>query len=138
MVATFPNIFPCSYPFLTHLKSIFVAGPSWKVTQIKPKFTWLTFIRSEEDSPLRLVHSNISLHDHMRWGLFKHFLLLGRILVSKWGLGPNIKVWVFAPHNFKTEFTSLWIWIYLPIVWVIHYYYFYLLLFSLWFHYNFG
>ena len=35
----FPKIFPCSYPFLAHLKSIFVAGISWKFTQVKPKLT---------------------------------------------------------------------------------------------------
>ena len=35
----FPKIFPCSYHFLTHLKSIFVAGISWKITQVKQKLT---------------------------------------------------------------------------------------------------
>ena len=94
----FPKIFLCSYPFLAHLKSIFVAGTSWKVTQVKAKFTWLTFVRSEEDDSLGLVPFNISLYNYLPWGLSQYFLLLGRILVSKWGLRPNIKVQVFAPH----------------------------------------
>ena len=34
----FPKIFPCSYPFLAHLKHIFIVGISWKVTQVKAKF----------------------------------------------------------------------------------------------------
>ena len=96
----FPKIFPCSYPFFAHLKSIFVVGLSWKVTQVKPKFTLLTFVRSEEDNSLGLVPSNISLHDHLLWGLSKHFLLLGRTLASKWGLGPNMKVRVFVSNNY--------------------------------------
>ena len=82
-----------------HLKSIFVAGISWKITQVKQNLTWLTFVKSEEDDPLELVPSNISLHDHPLWGLSKHFLLLGHILVSKWSLRPNIKVQAFAPHS---------------------------------------
>ena len=99
MVQFFPKIFSYFYPFLAHLKSIFVAGTSWKVTQVKPKFTWLTFVKSEEDNPLKLVPSNISRHDHLLWGLSKHFLLLGCILVSKWGLRPNIKVQILAHYN---------------------------------------
>ena len=35
----FPKIFPCSYPFFMHLKSIFVARISWKITQVKQKLT---------------------------------------------------------------------------------------------------
>ena len=35
----FPKIFLRSYPFLTHLKSIFVAEISWKITKIKVKLT---------------------------------------------------------------------------------------------------
>ena len=77
---------------------MFVTGMSWKITQVKQNLTWLTFVKSEEDDPLELVPSNISLHDHPLWGLSKHFLLLERILVSKWGLRPNIKVQVSAPH----------------------------------------
>ena len=59
---------------------------------------WLTIVRSEEDNPLGLVPLNISLFDHLLWGLSKRFLLLGRILVSSWGLRPYKKVQVFAPH----------------------------------------
>ena len=40
------------------------------------------------------------LVDHQQWGFSKHFLLIRRIPVSKWGLRPNIKVQVFAPHIF--------------------------------------
>ena len=82
-----------------HLKSIFIAGTSWKVTQVKTKFTLLTFVRSEEGDSLGLVLLNISLFVHLLWGLPKRFLLLGRTLVSNWGLRSNVKVQVFAPHN---------------------------------------
>ena len=99
MVAAF------SQDILAHLKSIFVAGISWKVTQVKPKFTWLTFVRSEEYDPFGLVSFNISLYNHLLWGLFQHFLLFGRILVSKWGLSPNTKSQVFAPHRYKSCLT---------------------------------
>ena len=95
----FPKIFLCYYPFFTHLKSIFVVGISWKITQVKQKLTWLTFVRSKENNPLGLVLSNISLHDHPLWGISKQFLLLGGILISKWGLRPNIKVQAFTPHK---------------------------------------
>ena len=61
----------------------------------------MTFVRSEEDDPLGLVPFNISLYDHLLWGLSYHFLLLECILVSKWGLRPNIKVQVFAPYSNK-------------------------------------
>ena len=71
----------------------------WKITQVKQKLTWLTFVRSEEDNPLGPVSSNIFLHDHPLWGTSKHFLLLERILVSKRGLKPNIRAQAFAPHN---------------------------------------
>ena len=63
------------------------------------KFTWLTFIKSEEYDLLELVSFNISLYNHILWGLSQHFLLLGRVLVSKWGLRPNTKAQVSAPHN---------------------------------------
>ena len=92
----FPQIFPCSYPFLVHQKSIFIAGTSWKVTQVKMKFTLLTFVRSEKGDSLGLVPLNISLFVHLLWGLPKRFLLLRRTLVSNWGLRSNVKVQVFA------------------------------------------
>ena len=66
---------------------------SWKLTQVKQKLTWLTFVRFEDDNPLEPVPSNIS----------KHLLLLGRILVSKWGLRPNIRVQAFAPHIYHLK-----------------------------------
>ena len=59
--------------------------------------TWLTFVRFEEDDPLGLMPSTLSLHDHSLWGLSSHLLILGRISISKWGLRPNTKVQVFAP-----------------------------------------
>ena len=40
---------------------------------------------------------NISLHGYSLWGLFKRLLLLGCILINKWGLRPNIRVQAFAP-----------------------------------------
>ena len=57
----FSQIFLCSYPFPVHLKSIFTAGASWKVAQVKTKLTLLTFVRSEEDDPLGLMPLNIYL-----------------------------------------------------------------------------
>ena len=62
---------------------------------------WLTFVRSEEEDPLRLLPSTISLHDHSLWGLFSCLFLLGRIPISKWGLRPNTKVQAFAPTMVK-------------------------------------
>ena len=75
---------------------------------VKQKLTWLTFVRTEGDNPLGPLPSNISLNNHPLWGLSKHFLLLGRIFVSKWGLRPNIKVQAFAPHNIYMKFLDLW------------------------------
>ena len=85
------------YHFLTHLKSTFVVGISWKIIQVKRMLIWLTFVRSEEDDPLGPLPSNLSLHDHPLRGLSNHLLLLGRILIGKWGLRPNTKVQAFAP-----------------------------------------
>ena len=65
-----------------HLKSIFIAGTSWKVTQVKTKFTLLTFAKSEEGDFLGLVPLNISLFVHLLWGIPKRFLLLEYTLVS--------------------------------------------------------
>ena len=79
----FPQIFSCSYPFPVHLKSIFTVGASWKVTQVKTKFTLLTFVRSEEDDPFRIMPSNIYLLYHLLWGLSQCFLLLGRVIISE-------------------------------------------------------
>ena len=90
-------MFPCSYHFPVHLKSIFFAGISWKVTQIKTKFTLLTFDRSEEDDSLGLVLLNISLFAQPLGGFPKRFLLLGRTLASKRGFKPNTEAQVLAP-----------------------------------------
>ena len=93
----FPQIFPCSYPFLVHLKSIFTAGASWKVTQIKTKFTLLTFVRSEEDDPFRLMPLNIYLLYYLLWGFSQCFLLFGRVIVKEWDFKPNTKDQALAP-----------------------------------------
>ena len=111
MVAAFPKIFLCPYHLLTHLKSIFVAGISWKITQVKRMPTWLTFVRSEEDDPFRLMPSTLSLHDHLLWGFSSHLLLLRCIPISKWGLRPNTKVQAFAPPHTH-------IYIYLGSIWI--------------------
>ena len=97
MVAAFPRIFPCSYHFLAHLKSIFTTGTSWKITQVRWMLTWLAFVKSEEENPLGLLLSILSLLNHLLWGLSSCLLLLGRISIGKWGLRPNIKVQAFAP-----------------------------------------
>ena len=100
----FPQIFPCSYPFPVHLKSVFIAGASWKVTQGKTKFTLLTFIRFEEDDPLGLMPLNISLFVQLLWGFPKRFFLLGRTLASKLGFRPNIEAQALTPHNSPLKF----------------------------------
>ena len=74
-----------------------MAGTSWKVIQVKMKFTLLTFVRSEEDDPLGLMSLNISLFVQLLWGFPKHFFLLGRTLTSKWGFKPNTKAQALAP-----------------------------------------
>ena len=108
MVAAFPKIFLYPYHLLMYLKSIFVAGISWKITQVKRMPTWLTFVRSEEDDPLGLLPSTLSLHDHLLWGLSSHLLLLRRIPISKWGLRSNTKVQAFAPtlYNLWSDATN--------------------------------
>ena len=79
-----------------HLKSIFTAGTSWKVIQVKMKFTLLTFVRSEEDDSLGLL-----------WGFSERFILLGCTLVSNRGLRSNVTVQVFAPHRYDYEMNIL-------------------------------
>ena len=93
----FPQIFLCSYPFLVHLKSIFIAGVSWKVVQGKTKLTLLTYVRSEEDDPLGLTPLGIYLLYYLLRDLFPYFLLLGRIVIKKWDFKPNAKAQVLAP-----------------------------------------
>ena len=92
----FPKIFLYPYHFLTRLKSIFIVGISWKINQVNRMIAWLTFVRSEENDPLRPRPSTLSWHDYRLWDLPSHLLLLGRIPISKWGLRPNIKVQAFA------------------------------------------
>ena len=100
----FPQIFPYSYPFPVHLKSIFITGTSWKVTQGKTKFTLLTFVRSEEDDPLGLMSLNISLFVQLLWGFPKRFFLLGHTLAIKLGFRPNTEAQALAPHGIKFGF----------------------------------
>ena len=82
-----------------HLKSIFIAGTFWKVTQVKMKFTLLTFVRSEEDDPLGLMLVNISLFVQLLWGFPKRFFLLGRTLASKLGFRLNTEAQALTPHR---------------------------------------
>ena len=93
----FPKIFLYPYHLRTRLKSIFIVGISWKITQVTRMPAWLIFVRSEEDDPLRPQPSTLSWRDHLFWDLPSHLLLLGRIPISKWGLRPNIRVQAFAP-----------------------------------------
>ena len=93
----FPQIFLRSYPFPVHLKSIFVAGASWKVVQGKTKLTLLTYVRSEEDDPLGPTPLGIYLFYYLLRGLFPCFLLLGRIVIKKWDFNLNAKAQVLAP-----------------------------------------
>ena len=93
----FSQIFLCSYPFPVHLKSIFTAGASWKVTQVKTKFTLLTFVRSEEDNPLGPTPLDIYLLYYLLWGFSPYFLLLGRVIISEWDFKPNAKAQVLTP-----------------------------------------
>ena len=93
----FYQIFLCSYPFPVHLKSIFTAGASWKVTQVKTKFTLLTFVRSEEDDPLGPKPFDIYLLYYLLRGLSPCFLLLGRVIINEWDFKPNAKAQVLAP-----------------------------------------
>ena len=106
----FSQIFLCSYPFLVYLKSIFTVGTSWKVIQVKTKFTLLTFVRSEEDDPFGIMPSNIYLLYYLLWGLSQYFLLLGRVIVSECGFKPNAKAQVLAPtiapQNFNFSLSS--------------------------------
>ena len=100
----------CSYPFPVHLKSIFTAGASWNVTQVKTKLTLLTFVRSKEDDPLGLMPLNIYLLYYLLWGLSQCFLLLGRIIISEWDFKPNAEAQILAPtiapQNFNFSLSS--------------------------------
>ena len=93
----FSQIFLCSYPFPVHLKSIFTAGASWKVIQVKTKLTLLTFVRSEEDDPLGLMPLNIYLLYYLLWSLSQYFLLIGRVITSEWDFKPNAEAQILPP-----------------------------------------
>ena len=92
----FPQIFLCSYPFRVHLQSIFVAGASWKVDQGKTKPTLLTYVRSEEDNPLRLTPLDIYTLYYQLWGSLMISSPRTYCYYSV-GLKPNAKAQVFAP-----------------------------------------
>ena len=79
----FSQIFLCSYPFPVHLKSIFIAGASWKVVQGKTKFTLLIFVKFEEDDPLGPTPLDTYLLYYLLRGLFSCFLLLERIIIKE-------------------------------------------------------
>ena len=94
----FPQIFLCSYPFLIHLKSIFVAGASWKVVQGKMKLTLLTYVRFEEDDPLGPTPFDIYMLYYLLRGIFPCFLLLGRIIIKEWDSSPTQRLKFLPPH----------------------------------------
>ena len=93
----FAQIFLRSYPFPVHLKSIFIAGASWKVVQGKTKLTLLTYVRYDEDDPLGPTPLGIYLFYYLLRGLFPCFLLLECIVIKKWDFKPNAKAQVLAP-----------------------------------------
>ena len=93
----FPQIFLCSYPFPVHLKSIFIAGASWKVVWGKTKFTLLTYVRSEENDPLGPTPLDIYLFYYLLPDLSSCFLLLGHIIIKEWDFKPNANAQVLAP-----------------------------------------
>ena len=95
----FPQIFLRSYPFPVHLKSIFVAGASWKVVQGKTKLTLLIYVRSEEDDPLGPTPLGTYLFYYLLWGIFPCFLLLRRIVIKKWDFQSNAKAQVLGSHR---------------------------------------
>ena len=65
------------------LKSIFIVGVSWKITQVTLMLAQLIFVRSEEGNLLGPQPSTLSLRDYLFWGLPSHLLLLGRIPISR-------------------------------------------------------
>ena len=105
----FPQIILCSYPFPVHLKSIFVAGTSWKVVQGKTKLTLPTYVKSEEDDPLRPTPLDIYLLYYLLQGLFPCFLLFGRIIIKEWDSSPTQRLKFLPPQVFFTFFLLLFI-----------------------------
>ena len=112
MVAAFLLNISVFLPFPVHLKSIFTAETSWKVTQVKTKFTLLTFVRSEEDDPLRPTILDIYLLYYLLRGLSPSFLLLGRVIINEWDFKPNAKAQVLAP--------TIYIYIYILFIFLNH------------------
>ena len=99
MVVVFPldiSVFlslPCASELYPHCWNFLEGYPSQDEVHI-------TDIREvREGDSLGLVSLNISLFVHLLWGLPKRFLLLGRTLVSNWGLRSYVKVQVFAPYT---------------------------------------
>ena len=92
----FPKIFLYPYRLRTWLKSIFIVGVSWKITQITRMSAWLVFVRSEEDDLLGPRPSTLSWRNHLFWDFSSHLLLLRCIPICKWGLRPNIRIQAFA------------------------------------------
>ena len=95
----FPQIFLCSYPFPVQLQSIFVAGASWKVDQGKTKLTSLTYVRSEEDSPLGPTPLDVyTLYYQLRGSLM--ILFLGHIIIKVWDLSPMQRLKFLLPYSY--------------------------------------
>ena len=93
----FPKIFLHPYLLRTCLKSILIVGVSWKITQVTRMPARLIFFRSEEGALLEPQLSTLSECNYLFWNLLSHLLILQRILISKQGLRPNIKVQAFVP-----------------------------------------
>ena len=103
----FPQIFRCSYPFPVHLKSIFVAGASWKVAQSKTKLTLFIYVRSEEDDSLGPIPLDIYLLYYLLRGLFPRFLPFGRVIIKEWGSSPTQRLTFSPPHYDSSSVQNL-------------------------------
>ena len=106
----FPQIFLRSYPFPVHLKSIFVAGASWKVVQGKTKLTLLIYVKSEEDDPLGPTPW-LFICSIIYYGAFSHAFFSSDVLLLKSGtLSPTqrLKFWAptIAPQNSNFSLSS--------------------------------
>ena len=101
MVVAFPQdisvflSFPCALEVYLRCWNFLEGYPSQVEVHLTDRF--------EEDDPLGLVPSNISLYDHLLWGLSQCFLLLGRVIVSEWGFKLTTNAQVLAPHNLKAH-----------------------------------
>ena len=99
----FPKIFLYPYPLRMCLKSILIVGVSWKIAQVTWMLARLIFVRFEEGNLLGPQLSTLSLCDYLFWGFPSHFLLLGRIPISKQGLKLNVQIQAFALTIGKAE-----------------------------------